>query len=268
MDKYLKQNKKSWNEMTPLHEKSAFYDVAGFKAGKSMMLMPFELEELGDVAGKSLLHLQCHFGMDTLTWGRRGANVTGVDFSDEAIKTAKKLSCETGIKADFICSDIYALPEKLSGKFDIIYTSGGVLCWLPDLTKWAQIISHFLKPGGFFYIMEGHPFMNVFDNSTTAKQLNITQSYFHKPEPTKWEPEGDYADPTVVTPATYEWTHSLGDVINGLIQAGLKIEFLHEYPMIFYKVFPFMKKGKDGFWHLEDDKIPLTFSIKAYKPRT
>jgi SAM-dependent methyltransferase len=267
MDKYLKQNQKLWNEDTPIHFRSAFYDVAGFKAGKSTMIMPFEIEEMGDVHGKSLLHLQCHFGMDTITWGRRGAKVTGVDFSDAAIKLAKSLSKETGVKTEFICSDIYKLPEVLKKKYDIVYTSGGVLCWLPDLNEWGKIIAHFLKPGGFFYIMEGHPFMNVFDNSKTATQLNVTQSYFHKPEPTHWAPEGDYADPSFVgTQHSYEWTHSLGDIINGLVQAGLKIEFLHEHPMIFFKIFPFMKNDKDGFWHLEGDKLPLVFSLKATKP--
>jgi SAM-dependent methyltransferase len=248
MDKYLKYNKAAWNEITPIHVRSAFYDVAGFKAGKSMMIMPFEIEEMGDVHGKSLLHLQCHFGMDTLNWGRQGAKVTGVDFSDVAIKLARKLSKETGIKAEFICSDIYKLPEIHKKKYDIVYTSGGVLCWLPDLNEWGKIIAHFLKPGGFFYIMEGHPLMNIFDNSKTVTQLNVTQSYFHVKEPIKWEPDGDYAvNDAVVRNPTYEWTHSMGDIINGLIQAGLKIEFLHEYPMIFFKVLPFMKKGKDNY---------------------
>ncbi len=266
MDKYLKQNQAVWNESVPIHEKSAFYDVAGFKAGKSMMIMPFEIEEMGDIKGKSLLHLQCHFGMDSLIWGRLGAKVTGVDFSEEAIKTAKTLSKETGIKAEFICSDIYELPKVLKKKFDIVYTSGGVLCWLPDLNKWGKIIAHFLKPGGFFYIMEGHPFMNVFNNSKNMTRLEAMWPYFNNPEPTYWEPEGDYADPTNIwTKGSYEWTHPLSEIINSLIGAGLKIEFLHEYPMIFFKHFPFMQKGKDGFWHLEGDRLPLVFSIKARK---
>jgi SAM-dependent methyltransferase len=267
VDKYFQQNRAHWDEITPIHARSAFYDVAGFKAGKSMMIMPFEIEEMGDVRGKSLLHLQCHFGMDTLTWGRRGAKVTGADFSEEAIKLARQLSQETGIKAEFIRSDIYELPEVLKKKYDIVYTSGGVLCWLPDLKKWGEIIYYFLKPGGFFYIMEGHPFMNVFDNTKTATRLNITQSYFHHEVPTKWEADGDYAenDAEIVNP-TYEWTHSLGDIISGLAQAGLKIEFVHEYPMIFFKAFPFMIKGKDNYWHLEGDKLPQIFSLKASKP--
>jgi SAM-dependent methyltransferase len=267
MDKYLKQNKTLWDEITPVHARSAFYDVAGFKAGTSTMIMPFEIEEMGDVHGKSLLHLQCHFGMDTLSWGRLGAKVTGVDFSDEAIKQARKLSKETGIKAEFICSDIYMLPKIHRKKFDIVYTSGGVLCWLPDLNKWAKVIAHFLKPGGFFYIMEGHPFSTVFDNSAKAKELKVTQSYFYKPEPIISEPDGDYADPTFITSrAFYEWNHSMGDIINSLINAGLKIEFLHEFPMIFFKCFSFMKQDKDGAWRLEGDKLPMIFSLKATKP--
>lgn len=229
--------------------------------------MPFETEEMGDVRNKSLLHLQCHFGMDTLSWGRLGAKVTGVDFSDEAIQLARKLSIETGIKAEFICSDIYKLPEIHKNKYDIVYTSGGVLCWLPDLNKWGKVIAHFLKPGGFFYIMEGHPFSTVFDNSKAAKELKVTQSYFHETVPIKWEPEGDYADWNFVSSqGSYEWTHSMGDIINSLIDAGLKIEFLHEFPMIFYKCYPFMKQDKEGFWRLEGNKLPMTFSLKATKP--
>jgi len=195
MDEYLRNNRELWNEITPIHAQSKFYDVEGFKKGSSSMLYPVEFEEMGDVSGKSLLHLQCHFGMDTLSWARLGAKVTGVDFSDKSIDLARSLSDELGIEADFVCCNIYDLPAKLSERFDIVYTSGGVLCWLPDLKKWAEIISHFLKPGGFFYILEGHPFSCVFDDSPDATELKVKYPYFHGPEPDKWEPEGDYAEP-------------------------------------------------------------------------
>ncbi len=266
MDKYLKQNKAHWNEVTPIHVCSGLYNVDDFKAGKHTLVMPLEVEEMGDIRCKSLLHLQCHFGMDTLFWARQGARVTGVDFSEVAINTARKLNREIGTKARFIESDIYALKSVLKEKFDIVYTGGGAICWLPDLKKWGQIISHFLNPGGFFYIMEGHPFMNVFDNSHEAKELKVMWSYFNNPEWLELPPDGDYTDRDAhVINGTCEWTHSLGDIINGLVQAGLKIEFLHEYSMIPYKVFPFMVKGKDNFWHLEGDKLPQIFSIKASK---
>lgn len=264
MDKYQKQNKKHWDEITPVHEKSG-YDVKGFKAG-GCTLKSVEVEEMGDVKGKSLLHLQCHFGLDTLSWARRGAKATGADFGGEAIKLARKLSQETGVKADFICSDIYELPKKLNKKFDIVFTSYGVLTWLQDLKKWAEIINHFLKRGGYFYIAEQHPFSYVFDNESGTKKLEVTAPYFHNPKPIKWAPGNDYADPTFTSShSTYEWSHPIGEIADALIGAGLKIEFLHEFPFVCYKAMPFMHQGKDGYWRIKGDPIPLTFSIKASK---
>jgi SAM-dependent methyltransferase len=264
MDKYLKNNQDLWNELTSIHARSAFYDVDGFKNGRCT-LDSIELDEVGNVRGKSLLHLQCHFGMDTISWSRLGATATGVDFSDQAVTFARSLSKETGIRTDFICSDIYRLPEVLNQKFDIVFTSRGVLCWLPDLDRWAKVISHFLKPGGFFYIVEGHPFMMVFDEKDSA-ELKVRYSYFHPPEADKWEPEQDYADKSaIITHPSYEWPHNLSTVINSLINAGLRIEYLHEFPYITYKQFSFMEEFKPKHWHIKSDGIPLTFSLKATK---
>lgn len=263
MDKYLKGNRDLWNELTPIHARSAFYDVEGFKKGRNA-LESIELEEVGDVSGKSLLHLQCHFGMDTLSWARLGARVTGVDFSDESVGLARSFSEELGIRAEFICSDIYELPQVLHKKFDIVFT-GRAPCWLPDLTGWARVISQFVKRGGMFYIVEGHPSMMVYDDSNPA-ELRVRYSYFHKLEPSSFEPEADYADKkVVVNHPSYEWWHGLGDIINALIGAGLRIDFLHEFPYIAYKQFPFMEEFKPGHWRLPGDPIPLTFSIKATK---
>jgi len=257
-------NQELWNEWTPVHERSEFYDVEGFKAGKST-LKSIELEELGDVSGKSLLHLQCHFGLDTLSWARLGANVTGVDFSDKAITLARSLSKELEIEADFVLSNIYDLPENLKGRFDIVYTSVGVLCWLPDLKQWAEVIARFLKAGGIFYMVEDHPVTSIFDNAEDTNELKIAYSYFHTPEPVKWDTEDSYAfaKDVKVYHSSYEWTHSLGDVLNALISAGLKLEFLHEFPVCAWRRFPFMEQDGTGWWRLKDDKIPLTFSLKA-----
>jgi SAM-dependent methyltransferase len=219
----------------------------------------------GDVSGKSLLHLQCHFGMDTLSWGRRGAKVTGVDFSEEAINLARSLSEETGIKAKFICSDIYALPEILKGKFDIVFTSYGVLTWLPDLKKWAEIIAHFLKPGGCFYIVEFHPMTCVFDDSPDTTELKAVLSYFRGDEPLKFEPRPDYASPAPLTHGTYEWQYPMGTVLTAIANAGLHIEFYHEFPVCGYRALPVMKKHEDGWWRIDGDPIPLMFSLKATK---
>ena len=268
MDYYMRSNLEHWNELTPIHERSKFYDVEGFKAGNST-LKSIELEELGDVSGRSLLHLQCHFGMDTMSWARVGARVTGVDFSDRAISLAHSLSKELGIEADFVCSDIYSLPSILDRKFDIVFTSYGVLCWLPDLRRWAEVIAHFLRPGGTLYMVEGHPFVDVFDYSDDVSELKVIYSYFHTPEPMKSENEGSYADRSAkVSLPNYEWAHSLGDIVNALISAGLQIEFLHEFPVCSWRPFPFMERDEDGWWRLQGNNIPLTFSLMATKDKT
>jgi SAM-dependent methyltransferase len=268
MREYLEANRMRWDELTPLHARSAFYDLEGLRAG-GLTLMSLEREELGDVAGKSLLHLQCHFGLDTLSWARLGAQVTGVDFSGEAVNLARSLSDELGIDADFICSDLYDLPHVLTAQFDIVFTSYGVLSWLPDLSRWAEVIAHFLRPGGTFYIAETHPFALVFYDEDNAEGLEVFYPYFHATEPLRFEEEGSYAAPgaQVVHRVTYEWQHGLGDIINSLISAGLRIDFLHEFPCACYKMFPFLEQDENEWWRSKerDGSIPMTFSLKATK---
>jgi SAM-dependent methyltransferase len=268
MNEYLEANRRRWDELTPIHARSAFYDLEGLRAG-GLTLMPLEREELGDVAGKSLLHLQCHFGLDTLSWARLGARVTGVDFSEAAITLARSLSDELDIGAHFICSSLYDLPTVLAGPFDIVFTSYGVLCWLPDLNRWAEVIAHFLRPGGAFYIAEIHPFAMVFYDEDDAEDLEVFYPYFHTTEPLRFEEEGSYAAPEaqVVHKVTYEWQHGLGDVVNSLISAGLRIEFLHEFPYACERMFPFLRQDREGWWRLEGHpgSIPMTFSLKATK---
>lgn len=267
MDEHLRANQTLWNEWTDEHEKSSFYDLDGFKAGKER-LRSIELEEVGDVQGKKLLHLQCHFGLDTLAWAQHGAIVTGVDLSDQSIALAQSLSRELDIPANFICSDILTLSDVLEDQFDIVFTSYGVLHWLRDLKRWAQVIAHSLKPGGFFYIVEDHPFMRVF-SSDPEHGVRVDNPYFFSEEPYKAETEGSYATGFQGKKRTYYmWDHSLGEVINSLIEAGLRIEFLHEFPFALRAKFPTMVKGEDGYWRLtrEHNMIPLLFSLKASKP--
>ena len=267
MDEYLKANQKLWNEWTGEHEKSPFYDLEGFKAGRER-LRSIELEELGDVRGKTLLHLQCHFGLDTLAWARHGAIVTGVDLSDESIRLARSLSKELNIPAQFICSDILTLPDPLQGQFDIVFTSYGVLHWIRDLKRWAQVIVHFLRSGGFFYIVEDHPFMRVF-SSDPEQGIKVDNPYFFSEEPYKAETEGSYATNFEGEKRTYYmWDHSIGEIVTSLIEAGLRIEFLHEFPFALRAKFPTMVKGEDGYWRFgrEHNMIPLLFSLKARKP--
>jgi SAM-dependent methyltransferase len=235
MNAAMDGNRRNWDERVPIHAASRFYDVDGFKAGRSS-LMSIELDEMDDVRGKSLLHLQCHFGMDTISWARMGAKVTGVDFSEAAIDLARSLSDELDIPARFVASNIYDLPVALDepGQFDIVFTSYGVLGWLPDMPGWASVVAHFLKSGGTFYIVDGHPAKNIFDDEGDGG-LRVRYPYFGSSEPTVYEPDGGesytYTDgDTPLETAAYEWNHSLGEIVSSLAAAGLTIEFLHEFP--------------------------------------
>ncbi|MBI4080313.1 MAG: methyltransferase domain-containing protein [Candidatus Levybacteria bacterium] len=262
MKDYLTANKKWWNEVVPIHLRSKLYDLPSFKKGKST-LFSIESEELVDVRGKTLLHLMCHFGMDTLSWARKGAIVTGVDLSDDSISLAKKLSKEIAVPATFICSDIYELPKVLDRKFDIIFTSYGVLLWLSSIKKWAKIINHFLKEGGMFYIVELHPFTNILSND-----FKIVYKYFDK-GPYEDDSPGTYTDWSApIKGVTYQWSYTISDVINVLIKENLKIQYLHEFPFTMYDQFPgFMEQNEKGQYVLKDKKIqiPLLFSLKATK---
>ena len=263
----LESNREMWDEWAMLHLDSEHYDVDSFKKGKCS-LYPVAVEEVGEVSGKSLLDLMCHFGKDTLSWARRGAKVTGVDFSENAIKIARSLTDELKLDAEFICCNLYELPQNLDRQYDIVYTSAGVLCWLPDLEEWGRVIAQFLKSGGFFYILEGHPFLNMLlDEDPNSVKPEILRSYFYTPEPEVYQSEGSYSgDKTSKIHTGKEWTHSLGDIVNSLISAGLRIEFLHEYPYIFFKAMPYMKQDSEGSWRIPGDKIPLIFTLKAMKP--
>jgi SAM-dependent methyltransferase len=268
MDDWQATNQRRWDELTRHHAASSYYDVAAFKAGAST-LRSIEVEELGDVSGRSLLHLQCHFGLDTLSWARRGATVTGVDFSAEAIKLARQLADELGLQATFLASRVEDLPNALRGEFDIVFTSYGVLCWLSDLRAWARVVAHFLRPGGVFYMVEQHPFADVFDDSGSG-DLRAVYSYFHSDEPAACDTQGSYADrsATIQQRRSYQWSHSLSDVIGALLGVGLRLEELHEFAQLSFAKLPGMRQDADGWFRLPPDRpaLPLLYSLKAVQP--
>lgn len=257
------KNRCHWDELAEVHTRS--YDLEGLLGG-GHLLDDIEVAEMGDVRGKTLLHLQCHIGSDTLSWARLGALVTGVDISPGSLRKARELAERTGLSARFVESAILDLPGKLDERFDIVYTSIGVLCWLSDLEEWARIIAGHLRPGGVFYMMESHPFLNVFDDETEG--LSVSYPYFHEPEPRHWPADyPDYSDPEyIVRSGSAEWTWSLGDVINALLKAGLRLEFLHEFDEMPWKGLPCMvPASRPGWYRLPDGKdfLPLTFSLRA-----
>lgn len=264
MDEYLQSNQHLWNEWTTLHEQSPLYKVEEFKAGAST-LRPIERAELTDVAGKTLLHLQCHFGLDTLSWAREGAIVTGVDLSDRSIELARALSAELSLPATFVCANLLDLPNALAGQYDIVFTSYGVLNWMRDLNSWAGVVAHFLQPGGIFYIVEFHPFSRVFDSD--SPDLTVANAYFFSEEPFRFEMQGSYAAEGSAPVHGYNWNHSLGEVVNALSGAGLRIEFLNEFPFTLRERIAGMVQGEDGLWRLtrQHGMVPLLFSLQARK---
>ena len=262
MDNF-EHNRESWNELTALHAESSFYDLEGFKKGKTS-LNHIEIEELGDIRGKKLLHLQCHFGMDTLSLARQGAEVVGVDISDASIQKARELSAELKIPAKFVRSNVYDIENVLNETFDIVYVSYGAINWLDDLDKWAKIISRYLKPNGTFYMVEFHPFRYMFND-----QSEISYSYF-KSKPYETVVDKSYTEESEISNKDLkhiEWHHSLSEVINSLITNGLKIEFFNEFPYQVYNCFPNLIEDEKGKWVSKKygDKIPLMYSIKARK---
>jgi len=270
-DPYVAANRALWDEWAEINSRSEFYTVEEFKAGGSK-LRAYEVDEVGPVVGKSLLHLQCHFGLDTLSWAREGAIVTGADFSPRALSIASGLSHELGIPAAFVESDLYELPSRLDGRFDVVYTSRGVLGWLPDIERWAEVASHFVAPGGFLYVTEVHPLLQVFEDEGDVDfhQPLLRYPYWSHDEPLKFEVQGSYADPSAEVKATHEygWNHSIGEIVTGLARAGLRIEFLHEFPFLEWPS-PGLERHDDGTHRLPPDldgRLPLFFSLKASKP--
>ncbi|HEX8328057.1 MAG TPA: class I SAM-dependent methyltransferase [Hymenobacter sp.] len=261
---YLDLNRALWNARTGPHLASDFYAVEAFKAGRSS-LNGLELDLLGSVAGLRVLHLQCHFGQDSLSLARLGAQVTGVDLSDEAIAAARRLSAELGVPAEFICCDVYDLPAHLpDAQFDLVFTSYGVLGWLPDLTRWAALVQRYLRPGGRLVLVEFHPVVWMFDNDFT----HVQYSYFNA-GPIEETEVGTYADTgAAISNPSITWNHGLGEVLGSLLGQGLRIEQFQEYDYSPYNCFAHAVANPDGSYHIGPlgAKAPLVYAVVARRP--
>lgn len=261
-ENYLKINRLSWNNKVAVHAESDFYDIKGFLRGNTS-LNPIELGLLGNIKGKKILHLQCHFGLDSLSLGRLGAKVTGVDLSDMAIKKAKELAAKIESDTRFICCDVYDLPNHLDEKFDIVFTSYGTIGWLPDMKMWANVINHFLKPQGKFVFVEFHPVVWMFDNHFNKIKYN----YFNKGAIIETI-EGTYAEKDASLSQKYVmWNHSLGDVLSSLLQNDIQIIHFDEYDYSPYDCFEetvLASPGKYRIKHLSD-YIPMVYALVGIK---
>lgn len=259
---YFEVNKATWNEKVKAHAKSGMYDLKTFKAGKTS-LNSYEINALGNVSGKTLLHLQCHFGQDTLSWSRAGAKCTGIDLSDEGIKLAKSLNSELQLDAEFVCCNVLDTSKHVTDTFDIVFTSYGVIGWLPNLKPWGEMIAERLKPGGTFYMVEFHPIVWMFDyldNKPIMKYGYMQDEVIYE------EYEGTYADTnSKMISKEYGWNHGLSEVINALTQAGLHIDYLNEYNESPYDVLPNLEKTESDMYVTKDKLYPLLFEIKATK---
>ena len=259
---YIDINKKLWDNKTEIHYKSDFYDVESFLKGKDS-LNQIELDLLGDIKEKKILHLQCHFGLDTISLSRHGARATGVDLSDKAIFRANQLKETLRTDTKFIQSDIFKLKDLLHDKYDIVFTSYGVIGWLPDMKKWADTVYHFLKPNGEFVMVEFHPVVWMFSYDFKKIEFNYMDS-----SPIIEELEGTYTDREAeIKDKSVTWNHGLGNVIDSLVKSGLKLQDFKEYDFSPYNCFDKTIKIGDNKYQIEglENKIPMIYSIKATK---
>jgi len=251
------KNRIAWDEMVEVHWDHPAQKRREFLAGWCS-LKSIELAEVGEVRGRTLLHLMCQFGMDSLSWVRRGAVVTGVDISDRSIARAEELKKLAGLEATFVRSDVLDLIGVIDQQFDIVFQSHGAHCWISDMDKWAQVVAHYLKPGGLFFIVDDHPIICVYENPA--------YSYLHK-EPIRYSDEPDYCDREhIIETERVEWQHPLSQIVNALIKAGLVIEKLDEYDKGYYPIEADWVED-NRYWYPPDGPplYPLMFSLKARK---
>lgn len=266
----IEANRDLWNRWADLHVPSAFYDADGFVADPAAR--PFDrivAELVGDLTGQRALHLQCHFGMDTLRLALLGAEATGVDYSSVAVTAARELSARAGIPATFVEAEVTDLPAEVpEGAFDLIFTSYGAISWLPDLEPWARQIASRLAPGGAFKIAEMHPFLWVFDEEAGDFGLTAHYSYFQT-DALEWEEHGSYAAPgDEYTGTSHSWQHTFEEIVTVLVGAGLAIEQVREFPLLAWQYAPSMIEREPGLWGLPDGAaaLPLMFTLTARKP--
>ncbi len=266
---YLDANRANWDERADLHigDDTGTYGIGPFLAGEDI-LCPIEAAEIGDVSGLDVLHLQCHIGLDTLCLARRGARVTGLDFSRNALRHAGELAARSGLEARFVLGDVYDAPERVGGNFDLVYTTWGTICWLPDIRRWGETVATMLKPGGRLYFADTHPMIQPLEE--IGGQLVPTFAYRTPTTlPLSFAASQTYTgDPRQLLNAeNFEWIHPLSDIVMALVDNRLGIARMAEHEALPWQMFPMMVRGADRMWRLPagHPHIPLSISIDAVK---
>ena len=273
---WLERNRARWDELVPIHVAAPMYDRTALREGRGRFMTPMEESELAGLApegwnGLRVLHLQCHFGQDTLVFAQRGAEVVGLDFSMPAVEEARVVAAELGLsdRARFVHANVYdarhLLPEP--GGFDVVYSTWGTIGWLPDVAEWARIIAWFLKPGGRLYFADGHPAAWAHDDPAAGEGLpELRYEYFGDGRPDIWDESGDYADEGAVVENTvsWEWSHPTAEVLTALLDAGFRLDFYHEHDIVPWQMFRALEHTGDGLWGWPAERwLPLTYSLAA-----
>jgi SAM-dependent methyltransferase len=272
-------NRRNWEERARIHARSPFYDLDAFARDPERIdLHDHEVAHVGDVRGRSLVHLQCHLGSETLSWARLGASkVAGLDFAQSAIEAARGLAARCGLadRATFVVADVHDAETALAAHapFDVVYVSVGALCWLPDVARWARIAAALIAPGGILYLHEVHPMANAFEERDGELVLHFPyfeRMGFERSGPIAWNDATTYGDPDAKLEHAehYEWPHGVGEIVQAVLDAGLSLELFHEHPDAEWRAFPSMTEGADGLYRLPAEqrgRTPLTFSLRARK---
>ena len=268
-DEFSAANRRNWDERVAIHRRDATgcYAVERFLAGEKR-LHAIESGELGEIADKRLIHLQCHFGLDTLILASEGAIATGLDFSPAAIVEARRLAAKISVAADFVCADVYDARQAVEGEFDIVFTTWGTIGWLPNIAGWAETIASLLAPGGVFYFADAHPAMLVFEERE-GRLVAEWETDTPIDEPLVFDEAQTYTgDPTPLTATrTYQWIHSLPRIVSALTGAGLVLDFVHEHSWLPWPPFPMCVRNDNGAYCLPNGAppLPLAVSLRAMK---
>jgi SAM-dependent methyltransferase len=270
---YRTVNLANWNERAPAHAASPDYAFDRFVDDPTFLshVVRFDLPRLGDISGLRGVHLQCHVGTDTISLHRLGARMTGLDFSDASLAQARSLAAAANADVDFVEADVYDAPNVLDpGRFDLVYTGIGALCWLPDVRRWAGVVAALLRPGGRLFIREEHPMLSTIDDVGEDGQLRVDYAYFERPEPLVWQESGTYvtSDAAFQHTETHTWSHGIGETVTALLDAGMELTMLHEHDSAPWNALPgVMGPDEHGEWRLLDRpwRLAQTYTIQAKK---